>query len=46
MKVNSSVAMAASAGRHRGKMTLHQILKTLAPSTSADSVISFVIVFM
>ena len=46
MKVKSNVAMAASAGRHNGRITLHQIRKTLAPSTSADSVISLVIVFM
>src|SRR6266852_8245583 len=46
MKVNSSVAMAARAGRQSGRITLHQIRKTFAPSTSADSVISLVIVFM
>src|SRR6266849_947442 len=46
MKVKRRVAIAASAGRQSGSTTLHQILSTLAPSTSADSVISFVIVFM
>src|SRR5216684_4927344 len=46
MNVKSRVAIAASAGRHNGKITLHQIRNTLAPSTRADSVISFVIVFM
>src|SRR6266699_4294379 len=46
IKVKSSVAIAASAGRHSGRITLHQMRSTLAPSTSADSVISLVIVFM
>src|SRR5260370_34051923 len=46
MNVNRSVAIAASAGRQSGRITLHHIRRMLAPSTSADSVISLVIVFM
>src|ERR1700694_2744360 len=46
MKVNRGVAIAASAGRQRGRITLHQIRRMVAPSTSADSVLSFVLVFL
>ena len=46
MNVNSSVAIAASAGRHSGSTMFHQIRSTCAPSTIADSVISLEIVFM
>ena len=44
--VNSSVARAASAGRVRGRITWKNWRGTLAPSTTAASLISLGIVFM
>src|SRR5260370_40314793 len=46
MKVNRSVAMAASAGRQSGRITLHQIRRMLAPSSSAYRLIPFLGAFM
>ena len=45
-QVNSSVASAASAGRHSGRMIWKYCRNTLAPSTIAASPSSFGIVFM